>query len=128
MSNILKLSNPLYVNGQQLNELTYTLNLEVNNVLTAMENRAKAHNNVDTVMKAVEFDTELHGYIGMQCIIKVNPQIDINDLRRLSGIDAILLFKVGRDFFMQTKLVGKSEEKPSEEQSATIQEDTTVQN
>lgn len=128
MSNILKLANPLYVNGQQLNELQYTLDLDGNDVLIAMDNRAKAHNGVDTVMKVVEFDTELHYFVGMQCIIKRNPQVDISDLKRLSGAEVNELFRIGRSFFTQTKSVGKSEEKPSEEQSVTIQEDTTVQN
>lgn len=125
---ILKLSSPLYVNGQQLNELQYTYELDGNDILTAMDNRAKAHNGVDTVMKVVEFDTELHYYVGMQSIIKLNPQIDISDLKRLSGAEVNELFRLGRGFFTQTKSGAKSELKPSVEQSETTQEDTTAQN
>ena len=122
---VLKLAKPLLVNGKSIKELSYTLDLDVDDILTANENRAKAHNNMDTAMKVVEFDTELHLYVGMQSIIKLNPEIDVRDLKRLSGIDVMPLFRIGRTFFTRTN----SEEnlEASKEQSATIQEDTTAQ-
>ena len=122
---VLKLAKPLLVNGKSIKELSYTLDLDVDDILTANENRAKAHNNMDTAMKVVEFDTELHLYVGMQSIIKLNPEIDVRDLKRLTGIDVMPLFRIGRTFFTRTN----SEEnlEASKEQSATIQEDTTAQ-
>ncbi len=124
--NVIKLSNPLLVNGQSLKELTYTLELDVEDILIANDRRAAAHNNVDTTMKVVEFDSELHLYVGMQAIIKLNPQIDIRDLKRLSGVDVIQLFKLGRTFFTRTK--SGENLKTSNEQSVITQEDTTAQN
>lgn len=123
---ILKLSKPLLVNGKSLKELNYTLDLDVDDILIANENRTKAHNNMDTAMKVVEFDTELHLYVGMQAIIKLNPQIDIRDLKRLSGVDVTQLLRLGRTFFTQTTSEENSE--ISKEPLATIQEDTTAQN
>ena len=122
---VIKLSTPINVNGKTIKELNYTLALDVDDVLTANNNRAAAHNNVDTTMKLVEFDTELHLYVGMQAVIKLNPHIDVSDLKRLSGADVSHLFKIGRAFFTQTGSAENSNE--SEEQSATTQEDTTAQ-
>lgn len=122
---VLKLSKPLLVNGKSLRELNYTLDLDVDDILIAHENRAKAHNNMDASMKLVEFDTELHLYAGMQAIIKLNPEIDIADLKRLSGSDVPNLFRIGRTFFTQT--ASEESSKISKEPSAPIQEDTTVQ-
>lgn len=122
---VLKLSKPLLVNGKSLKELSYTLDLDVDDILIAHENRAKAHNNMDASMKLVEFDTELHMYVGMQAIIKLNPEIDVRDLKRLSGSDVVPLFRVGRTFFTQTASEENSE--TSKEPSAPIQEDTIAQ-
>ena len=77
-------------------------------------------------MKVVEFDTELHLYVGMQAIIKLNPEIDVRDLKRLSGTDVMPLFRIGRTFF--TRNASEVISESSKEQSATIQEDTTAQN
>lgn len=122
---VLKLSKPLLVNGKSLKELSYTLELDVDDILKAHENRAKAHNNMDTAMKLVEFDTELHLYAGMQAIIKLNPEIDVTDLRRLSGVDVPPLFRIGRTFF--TKTASEESLEMSNEPSATTPEDTTAQ-
>lgn len=122
---ILKLSKPLLVNGKSLKELSYTLELDVDDILKAHENRAKAHNNMDTAMKLVEFDTELHLYAGMQAIIKLNPEIDVFDLKKLSGADVPPLFRIGRTFFTQT--ASEESSKTSNEPSATTQEDTIAQ-
>lgn len=124
---ILKLQKPLYVNGQELKALSYDIDeLKVDDVLIAERNRAKASGGFDASQKAVEFDTSLHFFVGMQAIIKQQPQIDINDLKRLSGVDASHLCKIGRAFFMQTATVESLD--TSEEPSATTQEDTTAQN
>ena len=124
---ILKLSKPLCVNGQELTELSYDIEaLTVTDILEAGRNRAKASNGVDTSQKAVEVDTDLHVYVAMQAIIKQNPQIDINDLKRLSGAEVSHLIKVGRSFFMKSATVVRSE--TSAEQQAPTQEDTTAQN
>ena len=123
---VIKLAKPLLVNGKSIKELSYTLDLDVDDILVANENRAKAHNNMDTAMKVVEFDTELHLYVGMQAIIKLNPEIDVRDLKRLSGTDVMPLFRIGRTFF--TRNASEVISESSKEQSATIQEDTTAQN
>ena len=126
---ILKLSSPLKINGQNMKELSYTLKLDVDDVFIAHDHRAKAHNNMDTAMKLVEFDTELHLYMGMQAIIKLNPQIDVNDLKRLHGVDVVNLLKIGRAFFTQTDSMENSQQsETSKESSVTTQGDTTVQN
>lgn len=126
---ILKLSSPLKINGQNMKELSYTLKLDVDDVFIAHDNRAKAHNNMDTAMKLVEFDTELHLYMGMQAIIKLNPQIDVNDLKRLHGVDVVNLLKIGRAFFTQTDSMENAQQsETSKESSVTTQDDTTVQN
>lgn len=124
---ILKLSSPIKVNGEVLRELSYDVqNLTVLDIMTAGRNKARAFGNMDVSQKVAELDTELHFFVGMQAIIKQNPSIDVSDLNNLSGSDAYKLMQIGRSFFK----VDSSEEElnTSEEQSAPIQEDTTVQN
>lgn len=123
----LRLSSPIKVNGEVLRELSYDVqNLTVLDIMTAGRNKARAFGNADLSQKVAELDAELHFFVGMQAIIKQNPSIDVSDLNNLSGSDAYKLMQIGRSFFK----VDSSEEElnTSEEQSAPIQEDTTVQN
>ena len=123
---VLKLSSPIKVNGEFIKELQYDLNsLTAGDILAADRNKAKASSGF-TTQTVAELDTALHFYVGMQAIIKQNPKIDVSDLNNLSGSDVYKLMKIGRNFFREDSLEEKSA--TSEEQSVTIQEDTTAQN
>lgn len=124
--NILKLSGLLKVNGKQFKELAYDVqNLTVLDIMTASRNKAKACGNMDVSQKVAELDAELHFFVGIQAIVKQNPEIDNNDLINLSGSDAYQLMQIGRSFF---KVDSFGEESATlEEPQADMQEDTTAQ-
>ncbi len=123
---VLKLSSPIKVNGETIKKFEYDVQrLTVNDILTANKNKLRALGNVDTSQKVAELDADLHFYVGMQAIIKLNPSVDVSDLNNLSGCDAYKLMQIGRSFFRADSL--EEESNTSEEQSAPTQEDTTVQ-
>ena len=123
---VLKLSSPIKVNGETIKKFEYDVQrLTVNDILTANKNKLRALGNVDTSQKVAELDADLHFYVGMQAIIKLNPSVDVSDLNNLSGCDAYKLMQIGRSFFRADSL--EEESNISEEQSAPTQEDTTVQ-
>lgn len=123
---VLKLSSPIKVNGVEIKELTYDIDaLGPGDILQADKNRVKETNGI-VAQTVAELDPTLHLYTGLQAIIKLNPSIDISDLKNLSGKDTYKVMKVGRSFFREVSSVEEST--TSEEQSAPIQEDTTAQN
>ena len=123
---VLKLSSPIKVNGETIKQFEYDVQrLTVNDILTANKNKLRALGNVDTSQKVAELDADLHFYVGMQAIIKLNPSVDVSDLNNLSGCDAYKLMQIGRSFFRADSLEENSN--TSEEQPAPMQEDTTVQ-
>lgn len=123
---ILKLSSPIKVNGETIKKFEYDVQrLTVNDILTANKNKLRALGNVDTSQKVAELDADLHFYVGMQAIIKLNPSVDVSDLNNLSGCDAYKLMQIGRSFFRADSL--EEESNISEEQSAPTQDDTIAQ-
>ena len=123
---ILKLSSPIKVNGVEIEELAYDIDaLGPGDIMQADKNRMKVTSGMVSQTVA-ELDTTLHLYVGLQAVIKLNPSVDISDLNNLSGQDTYKVMKIGRSFFREASSVDEST--TSEEQSAPIQEDTTVQN
>lgn len=123
---VLNLSSPIKVNGEIIKKFEYDVQrLTVNDILTANKNKLRALGNVDTSQKVAELDADLHFYVGMQAIIKLNPSVDVSDLNNLSGCDAYKLMQIGRSFFRVDSL--EEELNTSEEQSVPTQEDITVQ-
>ncbi len=123
---VLKLSSPIKVNGETIKKFEYDVQrLTVNDILTANKNKLRALGNVDTSQKVAELDADLHFYVGMQAIIKLNPSVDVSDLNNLSGCDAYKLMQIGRSFFRADSL--EEESNISEEQSAPTQDDTIAQ-
>lgn len=122
---VLKLSSPIKVNGVEIKELAYDIDaLGPGDIIQADKNRIKATNGIISQTVA-ELDPTLHICVGQQAIIKLNPSVDITDLNNLSGKDTYKVMKIGRSFFREASSADEST--TSEEQSAPIQEDTTVQ-
>ena len=61
----------------------------------------------------------------MMAVIAVNPEIDINDLERLTGPDVTALMRIGRNF-TTSRSVETSEESSSDEPSETTGEPSTL--
>ena len=122
---VLVLSSPIKVNGETIKKFEYDVQrLSVFDILTANKNKMRALGNVDTSQKVAELDADLHFFVGMQAIIKLNPSVDVSDLNNLSGCDAYKLMQIGRSFFRADS--SEEESNTFEEQSAPTQEDTTV--
>lgn len=121
---IIKLKNPLLVNGESITEMAYDSN-EITGALfaTAEGKRKSAAGNNVSFTPAAEFDFTLHLYLGFAAIIAVNPSIDWSDLERIKGHDNVEIMKIGRNF-----MLGSEEDSPqsdSEEPTAIMVESTT---
>ena len=104
----LKLKPPLLVNGKNLTELSYDVDaITAEGFVEAETQKTKAAGN-NLTGAVVEIDAAAHLYFGFAAIIAVNPEIDYNDLKRLTGRDVVEVMKIGRSFF--TNSASNSEE------------------
>ena len=53
-------------------------------------------------MSIMELDSALHMYLGMMAIIAVNPEIDVQDLERVKGMDVVKIVRIGRNFISRS--------------------------
>lgn len=102
MKKELKLENPIMINNEKVECLTYDID-EITAALFATadvkKKRVAGLKNV-SISVAVEFDYGLHLYMGIAAVIAVNPEYDFEDVERVKGQDVNALMKIGRDFFM----------------------------
>ena len=110
------LKNPIRIDGKDVKEFTY--DTEAISVLQFTEACRKASAGA-TGAQVRENDTALHTYLGMMAITAVSPKIDISDLERVTGFDAVRLANLGRLF-----ILGRLEE-PSEASTSEKQSDGT---
>ena len=110
----IKLSKPLLVNGEYLNELTYDIEeLSINHIAKAEGLKAKiGGKDIVGTITIAQADYALHICIGMQAVMAVNPDISEEDLQRLKGFDITKLANVGARFFIA----------PAEQEQATSNE------
>lgn len=113
--NKISLDAPIYINGVEVQELTYDAK-EITSVQfseacarSAAVDKAKAF-----AFKIRENDYSLHMYLGFMAIIAVNPHIDINDLERIKGLDILKVANIGL-LFTTGRLEAPSEENILEE-------------
>lgn len=111
MKSILKLKNPIMINGKSVDELPYDAKeITVQQFAKAEESKLRAAPN--SRAGAVEIDYGMQLYLGFEAMIAVDSSIDITDLERIKGSDVVEVMRIGRNFIM-----GKSEE-PSEESTS----------
>lgn len=125
MSEILKLKNPIMINGVEIKEVSYDSN-EIDGVLfvTAEAKRKTAagmKNGAVTI--AAELDAGMHLYMGYAAIIAVNPSYDFADVERIKGHDAVEVMKIGRNFMLKSE--EEQPESDSDEHIETTPESTT---
>lgn len=127
MRESIHLSKPIDINGKQYKELSY----DWDEITAGMFNRASAlatssNRTGDTNLSVMELDSSLHMYLGMMAIIAINPEIDVQDLQRIKGMDIVKIVMIGRSFITRS-VGGKSEENSSEEPSdGTLEPSTPV--
>lgn len=122
---IIKLKNPIKVNGETVTELTFDINeiTAIGFIEAEAQRKAKVSRNV-SITPAVEFDFGLHLYLGFAAIIAVNPKIDWSDLERLHGHDVVEVTGIGRNFILKSE-DEESQENESDEPSEITPESTT---
>ena len=98
----IKLKNPIQINGETVNELTY----DVNKITPAAFAEAEYKKSQASGSRgapsagAIELDYSMHLYLGFAAVIAENPKYDYNDLQRITGPDVMSLMKVGRNFLL----------------------------
>lgn len=121
----LELTSPLKVNGEDLTKLQYdTSAITINDLGEVEAERVKAVGKGQPMATVAQADFLYQILLGMKAIIKCNPQIDFEDLKRIKGYDLTLIAKIGINFFLPP---AAQEQNSSEEQQEGTQENSTVQ-
>lgn len=110
MQKILKLSNPIKINGEEVAELTYDVDeITCEAFIEAEARKFNAVRKQGFNAPTIEFDYSMQLELGYAAILAVNPKIDYNDLTRIKGRDIIAISKIGRNFTM----LSAAEEEPA---------------
>lgn len=121
---ILELQVPLKVNGEDLTKLEYDIeSISINDLAEIENERAKSlGKNAVPSIKPAQSDFVYHIFIGMRAIIKCNPQIDIEDLKRIKGYDLTQISLIGTRFFIPpaSRELSSSEAPQEDTQESTI--------
>lgn len=123
--NTLKLQNPIKINGKTVTKLTYDTSKITAAQFCEAERLKVAASGSQPNMQPIEFDHSFHLYLGFMAVIAVNPDIDVTDLERVSGFDAMQLARVGQNFTLVG--AGGSTESDSGASSETTQEPSEPQ-
>lgn len=113
------------INGKQYQNLSY----DWDEITPGMFNKASAlatssMRSGNANMNIMELDSALHMYLGMMAIIAVNPEIDVQDLERVKGMDVVKIVRIGRNFISRSA-VESLEESNSDEPSDGTPEPST---
>lgn len=119
MKGIIKLENPILINGQEVAELSYDpQKISAEQFSIACAKSAALDKTQTFTFKMKENDYALHLYLGMMAVIAENPSIDVKDLERIKGFDVLKLTNIGT-FFTYGKRAEASVETNSDERSET---------
>ena len=124
MKDILKLKNPIVVDGKTVSEMAYDTN-EITAAQFAeadIKRKIAAGTKNVAITPAAEFDFSLHVYLGFAAIVAANPSVDFSDVERIHGADLVNVMDIGRNFILQSEV---STPETSDEQSETTAEPST---
>ena len=124
MKGIIKLANPITVNGKELAELQYNTE-EITGVLFCeadTKRRIAAGTKNVSIVPAAEFDYGLHLYLGFAACIAADSSLDFSDLERIHGTDVVVVMAVGRNFILKSE---DSAQSNSDEPTETTAAPTT---
>lgn len=124
MKGILKLKNPVMIDGKEVAEVSYDTN-EINGILfaTAEAKKKAAAGRENSLTMAAEFDFTLHLYLGYAAIVAVNPSYDFSDVERIKGYDTVDVMGIGRNFILKSER--EQQANVSDERTETTPESTT---
>lgn len=92
------LKHPIWVNGQEMTELTHDMDEITIEQFAEAEARKFKSGTASVKGATLELDYSMQIYLGMAAIIAVNPTFTFEDLERIKGSDLRLLFGLGRNF------------------------------
>ncbi len=119
LNRVLKLNTPIQINGKTYTEFEYNpLEITALQFSEACNLSSAISKNRKPTFNLKQTDTALHLYLGMMAIVAVNPEIDIADLERIKGYDALEISDIGM-LFTYRRWEAPSGENNSEKQSAT---------
>lgn len=124
MKGILKLKNPVMIDGKEVAEVSYDAN-EINGSLfaTAEAKKKAAAGKDNSLTMMAELDFSLHLYLGYAAIIAVNPSYDFSDVERIKGRDTVEIMHIGRNFMLRSEQ--EQQENGSDEHTETTPASTT---
>ena len=98
----LKLRKPIFINGSQIEELTYDIDeLTINHVTSAEALKSKISGlSANSLTKLAQADFCLHICLGIYAILAVNPSYSEEDLLRIKGYDLTVISTIGSTFFI----------------------------
>lgn len=123
MNNILKLRNPIAINGTNISELNY----DAEEISAALFAEADARRKSAAGMKnisispAAEFDASLHLYLGFAAIIAANPKYAFADVERIHGTDIIDVMGIGRNFILKSEQTNSPSNSSDERSEVTAE-------
>lgn len=120
----IELSTPIMINGKEVNKLTYDFNALDGEAYARAD--AYAANFATKTIKGSfqEFNYGFQLYLGYELIIAANKDIDIEDLRRIKGLDIPKISRIGRDFLLQS--AAESAKRTSADVTETTPESTKL--
>lgn len=129
----IQLTTPLKINGEDYTELTHDIGKITIEDLAEIERERNEMlgPKAGTIFRVAQNDNLMHTLLGMHAIIKCNPKIDINDLKRLEGYDLCQLAMVGLRFFSRPAIQESNDsEKPQEDtqDNSTVQSQNSTEN
>ena len=127
MKESIHLSKAIEINGKQYQNLTY----DWDEITPGMFNRASALASAairtgNANMSIMELDSALHMYLGMMAIIAVNPEIDVQDLERVKGMDVVKIVRIGRNFISRSAVEDLEENNSDEPSDGTPEPSSQV--
>ena len=126
MKEVLKLKNPILINGKTVSEITYDID-EITGELFASADSKKmiaSGSKTGNLSGAAELDYSFQLYLGYAAIIAVNPEYDWSDLERIKGRDNMAVMRIGRAFIVGS---AASEEDDSEEPTEIMEKSSQPQ-
>lgn len=129
----IQLTTPLKINGEDYTELTHDIGKITIEDLAEIERERNEMlgPKAGTIFRVAQNDNLMHTLLGMHAIIKCNPKIDINDLKRLEGYDLCQMAMVGLRFFSRPAIQESNDsEKPQEDtqDNSTVQSQNSTEN
>lgn len=121
----IQLTTSLKINGEDYTELTHDIGKITIEDLAEIERERNEMlgPKAGTIFRVAQNDNLMHTLLGMHAIIKCNPKIDINDLKRIEGYDLCQMAMVGLRFFSRPAIQESNDsEKPQED----TQDNSTV--